>query len=332
MGKLSGDELKKMLDCIKPDPRVMVPPKIGFDTGIHRLGDLIIAIANDPCTGVPEDWFGWLLINYAASDLALSGAKPDFCTITLLGPRPTQASRFQTVMEQTCKAAHELGIAIVRGHTGMYDSLNDLVGVCTVYGAVPKGKIITSAGAKAGDLILCTKPLGIETITNYAISHKPTAQQLFGAEKQSEFATLVPLQSCVREAMALAQINGVHALHDATEGGFVAALNELAEASRIGFIVDWNKIPIPQEVGILQRHFVFDDEQLLALSSTGTILGAVDQEAVGEVALTLRSHGLTAHFIGQFTENKERKLTKNCTKGAFPTTAVDPYNEIMATS
>jgi len=332
MGKLAADELKKMLDCIKPDPRVMVPPKIGFDTGIHRFGNLMVAVATDPCTGVPEDWFGWLLINYAASDLALSGAKPDFCTVTLLGPCPTEDSRFQKVMEQTCKAAHDLGVAIVRGHTGMYDSLNDLVGVCTVYGAVPKGQLITSAGAKAGDLILCTKPLGLETITNYAISHKQTAQQIFGAEKQSELATLVPLQSCVREAMALAQINGVHALHDATEGGFVAALNELAEASGLGFVVDWNKIPIPQEASTLQRHFVFDDAQLLALSSTGTILGAVNQESVGEVTLTLRSHGLTAHFIGEFTENKERKLTKNCVEGAFPVVAVDPYTDIMATS
>ena len=70
-------------------------------------------------------------------------------------------------MKQTCSAADELGIAIVRGHTGMYDSLKDLLGVCTVYGTVEPNKLITPGNAKPGDLILCTKPLGIRN------NHKP---------------------------------------------------------------------------------------------------------------------------------------------------------------
>ena len=55
------------------------------------------------------------------------------------------------------------------------------------------------------------------------------------------------MQSCVKEAMQLAEIGGVHAMHDATEGGFVAALNELAEASKVGFRVDWEKIPVQRK-------------------------------------------------------------------------------------
>ena len=46
---------------------------IGYDAGVHRLGDKYVVVAADPCTGVPEEWFGWLLINYAASDVALFG-------------------------------------------------------------------------------------------------------------------------------------------------------------------------------------------------------------------------------------------------------------------
>ena len=61
------------------------------------------------------------------------------------------------------------------------------------------------------------------------------AQKLFGAEKQQELASQVRLQSCVKEALALAEVEGVHAMHDATEGGFVSALNELA-----GGIKSWH--------------------------------------------------------------------------------------------
>ncbi len=332
MGKLAPKNLQKMLNCIRPDPRVVVPPLIGYDSGVHKIGDQYLVVAADPCTGVPEEWFGWLLVNYAASDVALSGAKPQFCTITLMGPRPTDPTRFQKIMQQTCEAANEHEIAIVRGHTGMYDSLKDLVGVCTVYGTVKPERLITSGGAKPGDLLLCTKPLGAETVTNYCITHPASAQRLFGTEKQRTLATQMELQSCVKEASALAEIVGVHAMHDATEGGFVSAINELASAAKLGVKVYWEKIPIPPEALTLQSHFKLSDEQLLAMSSTGTILGAVAATSKRKVEKLLKKFNLTAHFIGEFTENKEKILVKGGNSEAFPSQADDLYTAMMAST
>ncbi|MCL2360052.1 AIR synthase-related protein [Candidatus Bathycorpusculum sp.] len=330
MGKLAARELQEILNCITPDERVLVPPQVGFDAGVHRLGDKLVVVATDPCTGVPEEWFGWLLINYAASDIALFGAKPEFCTITLLGPpRSTSPRRFQKIMAQTCKAADELGIAIVRGHTAMYGSLKDVLGVCTVYGTVEPNRLITSGGAKPGDLILCTKPLGIETITNYVLTHRETAQQLFGIQKQAEYGRLVPMQSCVREALALSEVEGVHAMHDVTEGGFVAALNELAETSKTGFRVKCENIAIPNEALVLQRHLGLSDAQMLAFSSTGTILAAVSVSAKQKVTETLQKLKLTASFIGEFTDTKERIIVQNNIERPFPSQADDPYTAMM---
>ncbi|MCL4429580.1 MAG: AIR synthase-related protein [Chloroflexi bacterium] len=330
MGKLPTDELKKLLKCIKKDLRVIVPPMIGYDAGVHLLDGKYVAVATDPCTGVPQEWFGWLLINYASSDVALFGAKPEFCTINLLGPTGTKAEVFQTIMKQTCRAADELGIAIVRGHTGMYGSLNDMLGVCTVYGTVEPEKLITPRNAKAGDLILCTKPLGYETITNFSLTHKEKAQKLFGAKKQQELAKQVPMQSCVKEALALAEVEGVHAMHDATEGGFVAALNELAAASNVGLNVTWDSIIIPAEVLALKAHFRLSDEQVLAMSSTGTILAAIKPEAKQDVTGALEKLGLSPVFIGQFTKNKGRALFKGKNRVAFPSQADDPYTMMLA--
>ena len=330
MGKLPNTELTKLLSCIKKDFRVIVPPMIGYDAGVHLLHGKYVAVATDPCTGVPENWFGWLLINYAASDVALFGAKPEFCTINLLGPIGTKPEVFQNIMKQTCSAADELGIAIVRGHTGMYDSLKDLLGVCTVYGTVDPKKLITPGNAKSGDLILCTKPLGLETTTNFSLTHKEKAQELFGAGKQEELAKLVYMQSCVKEAVQLAEVGGVHAMHDATEGGFVAALNELAGASTVGFRVEWEKMTLTKEVLALQNHFKLSDEQVLAMSSTGTILAAVEPQATEKVKATLKQIGLTACFLGKFTENKERVLIKKGKEEHFPQVAEDPYTQILS--
>jgi len=328
--KLSGEQLTELLKCIKKDDRVIVPPNVGYDSGVHLLDGKYVVVSTDPCTGVPAEWFGWLLINYAASDVALFGATPQFCTINLLGPRSTDPKIFQDIMKQTCKAADELNIAIVRGHTGVYDSLSDMLGVCTVYGTVEPEKLITPGNAKPGDLILCTKPVGLETITNFSLAHMEMAQKLFGTDKREEFAKLVYMQSCVKEALQLAEVDGVHAMHDATEGGFVAALNELAKASKVGFKVNWEKLAVFPEALALKEHFKLKDEQVLAMSSTGTILAAISPKAEEKVKETLAKHGLSTFFLGEFTENKERILVKNRKETAFPSFANDPYTMILA--
>jgi hydrogenase maturation factor len=330
MGKLSNKDLETIIGCVKKDFRVVIPPTIGYDAGVHLLHGKYVAVATDPCTGVPEDWFGWLLINYAASDVALFGAKPEFCTINLLGPIGTKPEVFQKIMKQTCSAAEELGIAIVRGHTGIYDSLKDLLGVCTVYGTVEPRKLITPGNAKSGDLILCTKPLGLETVTNFSLTHKEKAQELFGVDEQDKLSKLVYMQSCVKEALQLAQIEGVHAMHDATEGGFVAAINELAQASNVGFKVDWERLPISKEVFSLQSYFKLTDEQLLSMSSTGTILAAVAPEAQEKVKASLNKNELSTCFLGEFTTKKERTLLKKDKEMPFPQAANDPYAMILS--
>ncbi len=331
MGKLSPNELRKMLQYIKADSRVLVPPQVGYDAGVHRLGNQYVAVATDPCVGVPQEWFGFLLINYSASDVALFGAKPEFCTITLMGPRSTQPETFQELMRQTCQAANELDIAIVRGHTATYDGICELIGVCTTYGTVTLEQLRTPANAQPDDLLICTKPIGQETAVNFAITHQATAEKIFGKHKTAQLAKQVRIQSCVREALKLAQVSGVHSMHDATEGGLVSALNELADASSLGFELDFEAVPFPQEVCLLQRHFELSDEQTMAISSTGTIIAAIDPNAQTQTAQALAEQGLNATVIGKLTKTPQRTITKKGKKEPFPQTAEDPYAKMMAT-
>ncbi len=138
------------------------------------------------------------------------------------------------------------------------------------------------------------------------------------------------MQSCVKEALQLAEVEGVHAMHDATEGGFVAALNELAQASKVGFKVIWEKMPVPTEVYALKELFRLTDDQMLAISSTGTILAAVAPEAQEKVNETLKKIGLSAIFIGEFTEKQERVLIKKGKETHFLQVADDPYTQILS--
>jgi hydrogenase maturation factor len=234
-------------------------------------------------------------------------------------------------MEQTCKAADELEVSVVTGHTGSYEGMSTLVGVCTAYGTVDKERLITPAGAVPGDFILCTKPIGLEVAVNLASTNRGVAEKLFGTSRAKKLAELVTMQSCVKEALTLAKMGGVHAMHDATEGGLTAALNEVAEASKVGFEIEFEKVPAPNEVLVLQKHLDLSDGQLMSLSSTGTILAAVSPEAKDNVEESLRLGGVEARFLGVFTKKNRCLLVKNGRETPFPRRADDPYERILST-
>ncbi|MDH5448101.1 MAG: AIR synthase-related protein [Candidatus Bathyarchaeota archaeon] len=330
VGKLATEELKKLLRCIKKHPKVIIPPAPGFDSGVQITNENeCLVVSTDPCIGVPEKWFGWLLIHYAASDVALFGAKPEFCTITLLGPPSTKANTFIKIMEQVCAVADELNMTVVTGHTGTYDGLSTLVGTCTAYGTVSKDRLITPGGARAGDHIICTKQIGLETVVNFVLTHEALAESLFDVARTYVLQSLVNMQTCVKEAYLLAEVGGVHAMHDITEGGLVAALNEMAESSSLGFAVDLEKLPILEEALILQKYFGLSQRELLSISSTGTLLTAIDPERKDQALQELLKHGIDASFIGTFTKNKKRLIQHGKKKTVFPKTAEDPYAKIM---
>lgn len=330
MGKLDKNDLDTLLKCVKKYPEVVVPPMAGFDSGVHSIDDKYLVVSTDPCIGVPEEWFGWLLIHYAASDVALFGAKPQYCAINLLGSSLTKPQTFHRIMQQTCKAADELQMSIVTGHTGTYDGLATLVGTCTAYGIIDKHKLITPACAKPGDIIFCIKPLGLETAVNFALTHRTLADKLLGVNQTDELRRQIQMQSCVKEALLLSDANAVHAMHDTTEGGLTASLNEMADASKLGFRIDFNKIPIHGAVRLLQNCFQLSDNQVLSISSTGTIIASAKPEAQNIIQNIMSSAGAAAKSIGIFTKNKTRILVKDEKETIFPEAAEDPYQMILS--
>ncbi len=330
MGKLPPASLRDVLSCIKKTSQIIVPPMLGFDAGAHELkNDVCMVVATDPCIGVPNEWFGWLLVHYSASDVAVFGAQPKFCTINLLGPLGTRKQIFKNVMKQACDAADELGMSIVTGHTGTYEGLSGLVATCTAYGFVSKDKLITPSGAKHNDYILCIKPVGLETVVNFVVVHRRLAKKLFGDKQVSDLKEQVKKQTCVEEALLLAKTGAVSAMHDATEGGLVAALNEIADASQLGFLIDLAKLPITSETKKLADHFHLTLAQTLSMSSTGTLLAAISPKEKDKTVKALSKRGLDAEIVGIFSKSKKRLMNLNGKHVRFPKKARDPYAQIL---
>lgn len=330
MGKFTSKKLSEIIDCIKTSKKVVLPPIAGCDAGVYAIdNDQYMVVSTDPCTGVPQDWFAWLLIHYSASDVALFGAHPRLASINLLGPPGTSHRVFKQVMSQVCKVAEDLGVDIITGHTGNYPSLSELVGVCTMQGFIQKDRIILPTGSQSGDLILMVKSLGLETLTNFSLTHDKKSKELFGSKKTKYLQSAVPAQSCVDEALLLAERWNVHAMHDITEGGLVTALNDMAENSHLGFEIFFEKIPIKEEVRLLQRYFNLSLVELLSLSSTGSFLISIPPSEEDEIIRELKRKDINAVTIGEFKKEKKRFITINNKKTYFFSEAKDPYMKIF---
>jgi hydrogenase maturation factor len=229
-----------------------------------------------------------------------------------------------------CRATEELSVAIVRGHTGTYSGLSKLIGVCTAYGTVEKDEIVTPADARPGDLVLFTRPVGLETLINFSLMRKRFAAKIFGVESATKLQAMVKKQSCVQEALKLKEIEGVHAMHDATEGGLTAALNEMAETSRLGFEIESEKLPVTPEMRALQRSFKLSDDQILSASCTGGLVAAVDPDAKAKVEKKLHETEAHAEFLGTFTKRRNREMIEGGVRRSFPLVADDPYTRILS--
>jgi len=107
-------------------------------------------------------------------------------------------------------------------------------------------------------------------------------------------------------------------------------LNEMADASKVGFLIDFAKLPILPELKKLGEHFQLKREQILATSSTGTLLAAVSPSYREKAIETLSKYGLKAKIIGVFSESKERLIKYDGEETDFPREAEDPYAKIMS--
>jgi len=169
VGKPSPRRLQELLGNSfgKADPRVLVGPGAGLDAAVIDVGaGRVMAIAEDPIFPAPKlplEIMGYFTVHIGASDVAVTGIRPEFMTYTLLLPGSTPQSDAKVLIDSISDTAERLGITIAGGHTGWYDVVvMPVVGGVTVWGTAASDRWISPGGAQDGDVILMTKGPAIE--------------------------------------------------------------------------------------------------------------------------------------------------------------------------
>ncbi len=305
IGKIDPDTFSSVIlrKLGKADDRVIVPPSPGIDAGVIDIGHgKVLIVAEDPIfaiPGQPLEMFGWYAAHIGASDVAVMGVKPQFMTYSLLMPPEFSRDDFITVVDSIDRAARDLGIAIVGGHTGHYPGFAaPTIGGITVFAIAGRKEFVTPAGATPGDAVILTKGPAIETAGILSVLRERDLLALFPSSLVESAKALAFRMTVVEDALIAMDAGGVTAMHDATEGGVIGGLYEIAAASGVGMEIDEARFHYPEEVRMVCDHFLIDP---VAAIAEGSLLITAKPESVDVILGRLQRAGIPASVIGRVT-------------------------------
>ena len=251
---------------------VIAPERLRDDCAVIPCGDTLLVASTDmlhETTDFPAgmtDWqVGWMAVAVTLSDIASMGAAPGQVLLAVGLDRPERLLRIMVGARDCCTA---FGAELVGGDL---DAHRELTIVSTGLGTVAPEQIVRRRGARPGDVIAVTGPLG-------------EAQAALDGYEQHRKELLEP-QPRVAEGQALGRA-GASAMMDISDG-LALSLYDLSAVNDCGFAVDTARLPLP--AGVPE-----DEARELALYGGGDF----------ELLFTappdiLPVPGVTAHVIGE---------------------------------
>lgn len=202
--------------------------KLTDDLAIVQTIDFFTPVVDDPYT------FGQIAVVNSLSDIYTMGAKPLTAMNIVCFPTETMdISVLQAVLQGGASKMVEAKVVLIGGHS--IDDIELKYGLA-VTGTVHPKKMLTNGGARAGDELILTKPLGVGIISTALKAGKTNKQTIAKITK-----SMLTLNDKASELM---QEVGVHACTDITGFGFVGHAGQMAENSRVGFNIDLASLPI----------------------------------------------------------------------------------------
>jgi len=218
---------------------VLVGPETSDDAGVYLLADGangrgLVATA-DFITPVCDDArrFGRVAAANALSDVYAMGGRPLFALNLCCFPKDLPDGVAGEILRGAADALAEAGAALLGGHSVADDELK--FGLAAIGEADP-ARLLTNAGARAGDRLLLTKPLGTGVLINAFKFDRIDAAALEPA--------LVEMERLNDQASRLALEHGVTAATDVTGFGLLGHAWNVAKGSGVGLRIAYDALPV----------------------------------------------------------------------------------------
>ena len=308
LGKLAPEAFERLIapHLGAPRPEVLVGPRVGADCAIVKIGaGRVMATTCDPLSLIPvlgPVASARLSCHLVASDLWTSGIPPAYAAVSFHLPPELSDDDFAAYSITLSETWESLGVATITGHTGRHAGLSStLIGAATLIGVGDEGRYLTPMMAAPGDRVIVTKGCAIEATAIAARLFPRKLGTLLEPEQMARAHALLDQVSVVEDCRALIRIGvherGVSALHDATEGGVIGGLVELARACGHDLRIEREKIPVTAEARAACEAFGGIDPYT-ALSE-GSLIATVRPAFVENALAALADEGIAAAEIGE---------------------------------
>jgi len=307
--KLSPQDLARVLSQLPgiTDPNVLIGTKTADDAAVYRLNDqLAIVQTVDYFTPVVDDPYnyGQITAANALSDIYAMGAEPLFA-LNIVG-FPANSLTLEVlakILQGGADKAAEAGINIIGGHTIIDAEPKYGLAVTAV---IHPDKVVSNAGAKPGDRLILTKPLGLGIIT---------AALKQGKVSDAALAEAITVMATLNKAAAAAMVAvGAHACTDVTGFGLLGHLAEMASGSGVGAVIHVNRIPVIEEAWNLVRQGIVPGSSRLNLKFLRERLDVakeVSEDALLLLADSQTSGGLLIALPAEKVEQLKVELVHN---------------------
>ena len=242
--KIDAEELDRLVDLwkVKSNHRIIAGLAERDDVGCYDIGngrlllhtlDVITPVVDDPFA------FGAIAVAHVLSDIYAKGGTP-ISALSFLGLPPKVMPSIEDIIAGASAKLSEAGVALLGGHT--ISTSEPLVGFA-VTGFIENSCITPLSGARAGDKLVLTKPLGtgiISTAIKFSNLGLP-GTRVDEEELEVAVQSMKLLNSTASKLMMKYRAN---ACTDVTGFGLIGHLSNLALASRIGVRLLSHRIPM----------------------------------------------------------------------------------------
>lgn len=246
----------------------------------------------------PGGDIGCLAVHGTVNDVAVMGARPLYLAASFILEEGFPLADLARIVASMAAAAKEAGVPVVTGDTKVVEKGkgDGLFITTTGIGALPVGRSLSGANARAGDAVIVSGTLG-----DHGMAIMAQRENLaFDSEIRSDTAALHGLA-----AVAMAAAPGLRLLRDPTRGGLAATLNEIAQQSGVGIVLDESAIPVDPQVAAACEFLGLDP---LNIANEGKLIAVCPAAEADALVAALRAHplGARAARVGEVIADDHR--------------------------
>ncbi len=276
---------------------------------------------------------GSLAVCGTSNDLAVMGAKPYVISLSLIIQDGFETEMLEKILDDVKYWCDEVGVKVITGDTKVVEAnieiaintsgigkrseeLEKNIEVVREYKDYPY-RWIRDRGLSEGDVIIVSG-----SIAEHGMAVMLEREE-FGFEIDVK-SDVYPVWLFLRDAL---KVGGITAMKDPTRGGIAGVLNEMAEKSGVGILVEEEKVPVREEIRGICDALGLDP---MNMACEGRVVMGVVEEMADDVLRVLRKHDESAEIIGYATGEFKEVVVKTSigSKKVLPPPLADPVPRV----